>query len=175
MGTVDIREDEPEWFPGIGSTPYLGRVRLLAAERLVGLIAPDHTWSMEYSGALLVVDVPEVPDGEAPTIRNHIQVLWDGRTLGGYWGCSHLWDDFDEQDEEALVVRGVPMTGEQAADVAVGWLAGQLRRPLDLEVWERGGRRARRWVLADTGSVLGSRGGWFTRRGEPTAVTRLRP
>jgi hypothetical protein len=39
------------------------------------------------------------PDGELLVINNHIQVLCDGRVLGGYWGCSRVWDDFDEPDE----------------------------------------------------------------------------
>lgn len=128
---------------------------------------------VEPIGPLLAVDVPGVPDGEVPVIDNHVSVLWDGSLLGGYWGCSHVWDDFDERDDEALVVSEPAMTDAEAAERAVAWLAQQLSRPLDEEIW-RGGRLVvgRRWVLADTRMVLGARG---FRWGVPSAVTRLRP
>lgn len=122
---------------------------------------------------MLAVDLPDVPDGEMPVINNRIYVLWDGSLLGGYWGCSHVWDDFDERDDEALVMSDATMTDAEAAERAVAWLAQQLSRPLDQEVW-RAGRLVvgRRWVLADTRSVLGARG---FRWGAPSSVTRLRP
>jgi hypothetical protein len=51
------------------------------------------------------------------------------------------------------------MTDAEAAERAVAWLAQQLSRPLDLEVW-RAGRVVvgRRCGLDDTRRVLGSRG-----------------
>ena len=127
---------------------------------------------VEPVGPLLAVDVPGVPDGEVPVINNHIYVLWDGGLLGGYWGCSHVWDDFDERDGEALVVSEPTMTDAEAAERAVAWLAQQLSRPLDVEVW-RVGRLVvgRRWVLADSRSVLGARG---LRWRSPSSVERLR-
>ncbi|MGY1717638.1 hypothetical protein ACI8AG_01120 [Blastococcus sp. SYSU DS0552] len=163
-----------EWFPSESTTPFLEQARRVAPSQLDQLVRPVDTWGMaEPIGPLLAVDVPDVPDGEVPVINNHVYVRWGGQLLGGYWGCSHVWDDFDERDEEALVVSGATMTDAEAATRAVTWLAQQLSRPLDLEVW-RAGRfvLGRRWVLADTRTALGARG---CRWGSPSSVTRLRP
>jgi hypothetical protein len=127
-------------------------------------------------GSVLTIDVPGVPAGERPVITNNLQVLWDGGLLGGNWGCGHLWDEFDERDEEALVVRGVSLTDEAAAEVAVDWLARQLRRPLDHEVWLHGDEVVfQRWVLSDSSREVGRRG--RRRRAQRRAtmtITRLR-
>jgi hypothetical protein len=164
------------WFPSDRTTPFLQRVRDLAPERLGHLLGSGETWETDYAGCLLIVDVPQVPDGKWPVITNHIQVRWDDGLLGGYWGDAYLWDDFDPRDEEALVVRGVPMTDAQAAETAVDWLARQLSRPLDHQVWKNGGQtRGQRWVLADTGREIGRHGSRRARRGPPTLATRLRP
>ncbi len=115
---------------------------------------------VEPIGPLLAVDVPDVPDGEIPVINNLIRVLWDGSVLDGYWGCSRVWDDFDEHDDEALVIPYATRTDAEAAERAVARLAEQLRRPLDLEVSPTGRVVVgRRWVLDDTRRVLG-RGDW---------------
>ncbi|GAA3177935.1 hypothetical protein GCM10010531_34690 [Blastococcus jejuensis] len=173
---MSSRENATEWFPSDRTTPFLRRVRTLASELLVHLVEPGETWETDYAGCLLMVDLPEVPDGKWPVITNHIQVRWDDGFLGGYWGDTYLWDDFDERDEEALVVRGVPMTDDEAAEVAVSWLARQLRRPLDHQVWKKGDRVvAEKWVLSDTGREVGRRGGRRASRGSPTSTTRLRP
>jgi hypothetical protein len=171
---MSASQDGEEWFPSASATPFLDHARSLAPTQLGRLIVPTDTWAMvEPIGPLLAVDVPDVPDGEVPVINNHIQVLWDGGLLGGYWGCSHVWDDFDERDEEALVVPDANMTDAEAAERAVAWLAEQLSRPLDLEVWRAGGLVVgRRWVLADTRTALGARG---LRWRSPSSVTRLRP
>ena len=169
-------QDATTWFPSERTTPFLERVRALAPERLGHLVDPGETWETDYAGCLLMADVPDVPDGKWPVITNHIQVRWDDGFLGGYWGDTYLWDDFDERDEEALVVRGLPMTDDQAAEAAVAWLARQLSRPLDHQVWRKGEQVvAQRWVLADTGREVGRRGNRRARRGSPTVVTRLRP
>lgn len=123
-----------------------------------------------------MADLSDIPDGEMPVITNHIQILWNSDTLGGYWGCTHLWDDFDERKKETLVVRGVPMSDAEAAEQAMGWLHRQLSRPIDMEVWKSGDRVvARRWVLSDTGYVIGKRGRWQWRRRPPAEVIPLRP
>ena len=171
---MSASRDGEEWFPNESTTPFLEQARRVAPSLLDQLVRPVDTWGMgEPIGPLLAVDVPDVPDGEVPVINNHIYVRWDGQLLGGYWGCSHVWDDFDERDEEALVVSDASMTDSEAAARAVAWLAQQLSRPLDVEVW-RAGRLllGRRWVLTDTGTVLGARG---LRPGSPSSVTRLRP
>lgn len=117
-----------------------------------------------------------IPDGGLLGTNNHIQVAWEDGVLGGYWGDVHLWDGFDERDEEALVVRGQTLTDDEAAEAAVAWLARQLSRPLDHEVWRKDGRVVgQRWVLADTGREIGRRGSRLARRSSPAVVTRLRP
>ncbi len=177
QGHASTQHDPAQWFSGEGGTPFLAHVRRIAPERLGGLIPSAQTWArIDLGGSLLAVDVPDVPDGELSVINNHIQVLWDEHALGGYWGCSHIWDDFDERDPEALVVRDESIEDEEAAQKAVAWLAHQLSRPLDFQVWKRGNRvLARQWVLSDTGRVIGARGSWLFQRGAPTEVTRLRP
>jgi hypothetical protein len=167
---------ESEWFESDRTTPFLERVRALAPEELGQLIEPGETREFDYAGSLLMVDVPDVPDGKWPVIYNHIQVRWDDGFLGGCWGDTYLWDDFDPRDEEALIVRGLLMTDEEAAEAAVAWLARQLSRPLDHQVWKKGAQVvAQRWVLADTGREVGRRGSRRARHGSPTLVTRLRP
>ena len=164
------------WFSSGRTTPFLARARVLAPERLGHLVGFGETRETDYAGCLLMVDVPQIPDGKRPVITNHIQVRWDDGFLGGYWGDAYLWEDFDARDDEALVVRGVPMTDDQAAETAVAWLARQLSRPLDHEVWKKGEQTmAQRWVLADTGREIGRRGSRRARRGPPTLVMRLRP
>jgi hypothetical protein len=164
------------WFPSRASTPFTVRARELAATRLSGLVpAAASSADGEIPGSTLMIAVPGVPAGERPVITNLVQVLWDRGLLGGYWGCNHLWDGFDERDDEALLVRGVPLTDEVAAEIAVDWLASQLRRPLDHEVWQRADAVVfQRWVLSDTGRELGRRGHRGLRRGLTRTITRLR-
>ena len=182
MPAVADHEDETTWFPSApwsrreGTTAFLERVRALAAERLGHLIEAGDTWETDYAGCLLMVDVPGVTDGGLRGSDNHLQVAWRDGVLGGYWGDGHLWDGFDERDEEALVVRGLALTDDEAAEAAVEGLARQLSRPLDHQVWTKGdGVVAQRWVLADTGRAIGRWGSRLARRGAPTVVTRLRP
>jgi hypothetical protein len=178
---VADQQDETTWFPsaewsrGEGTTPFLERVRALAPERLGHLIEAGDTWETDYAGCLLMVDLPGIPDGGLRGTNNHIQVAWEDGVLGGYWGDVHLWDGFDERDEEALVVRGPTLTDAEAAEAAVAWLARQLSRPLDHQVWKEDRVVGQRWVLVDTGREVGRRGSRLARRGSPTVVTRLRP
>jgi hypothetical protein len=165
------------WFPCRDEDPFLHRVRDLAPSILGDQVAPEATVAFtELGRTLLVVEVPQVPGGETPVITNQLQVRLDERTLCGYWGCSHLWDDFDEPDPEALIVRGVPMTVEIMAEQAVDWLSEQLSRPVEFQEWSRRGRVvAERWVLKDTGRELGSRGSRLARRRPPDRVAQIRP
>lgn len=159
LSAVSGQEHATGWFLGGRTTPFLERVRALAPGRLGHLVDPGHTWQTDYAGCLLMVDVPQVPDGKRPVDTNHIQVRWDNGFLGGYWSDAYLWDDFDARDEETLVVRGVPLTDGQAAEAAVDWLARQLNRPLDHQVWKNAEQTmAQRWVLADTGREIARRG-----------------
>ena len=87
-----------------------------------------------------------------------LQVAYAPGFVGGYWGCSHIWDDFDSNDPEALFVAA-ELTPEQGAERGVAWLAEQLRRPRVRQEWRPSllSRGAVRWVLTDTGRVLGGR------------------
>ena len=178
---------EPGWFASSaqpspeGERPpasirFLDQVRRWAPDRLGHLVRPSDTSELEHGGCVLLVDLPGFPDLEGPPVDNVLQVLWDGTELAGHWGDGNLWAGLDGRDAEALIIRGYPLTDDEAADGAVSWIAAQLARPVDLQLWTRGSEVVgRRWVLADTGRVLGRRGGVFARFGEPTEVLRLRP
>lgn len=120
--------------------------------------------------------MPGVPDGEWPVITNHLQVLYAPNFLGGYWGCAHLWDDFDPDNPESMHYPWA-VEPDEAADMAVGWISRQLRRPLVREEWDRkllGG--ATRWVLTDTGRVVGRRGRLSARRrSRPDRLIHIAP
>lgn len=144
---------------------YLARLDSLLLVALAERVDPREVGSLQYGGVLIWLTVPDVPDGESPVISNHLQVLYNAQALGAYWGCSHLWDDYDEQDPEHLCVPISEVAPEDAAERAAQWLRVQLRRPLVRQEWHRRGRSAaRRWVLTDTGTVIGSRG-WMFRHG----------
>ncbi len=152
-------ENATTWFRSDRTTRFLERVRSLAPERLGHLVEPGATWETDYAGCLLIVDVPEVGDDRFRIVYNHLQIRWDHGVLGGYWGDSYLWDEFDERDDEALHVRGLPLSDEQAADAALDWLARQLSRPLDHQIWMQNEEVvAERWIVADTGLEIGRRG-----------------
>ncbi len=155
-------------------------LRALASERLGHLLEPGDTWETDDTGCLLMVDVPGVPDGgllgTTTTSRTTSRSL--GRTApSAATGDVHRWDGFHERDEEALVVRGLMLTDDEAAEGAVSWLAWQLSWPVDHQVSKKVGDRvvAQRWVLADAGREIGRRGNRLARRGSPMVVTRLRP
>ena len=148
-----------------GEVRYLSRLDSLLSAALAGRVDPSEVGSIQYGGVLMWLAVPGVPDGESPVISNQLQVLNNAQLLGAYWGCSHPWDDYDEQDLEHLSVPVSDVAPEDAAKRAAQWLTAQLRRPLVRQEWDRrGGSAARRWVLTDTGRVLGSRG-WMFRHG----------
>ncbi len=142
--------------------PAIGRRRsciacAVAPERLYHLIEPGDTWETDYAGCLLMVVVPGVPEGPWTRLTRCIQVRWDEGVLAGYWGDRYLWDDFDAWDQEAMLVRGLPLTENQAAEAALAWLVAQLSRPLDHHLWRRSGEVvAERLVLADTGREIGA-------------------
>ena len=96
--------------------------------------------------------------------------------LGGYWGCSHLWDDFDPADPEALHVTG-DLTPQKAAEAAVRWMAQQLHRPLVVQEWDNrlSGTKARRWVLTDTGRLVAGKRRVPRCRPVPSRVLSLWP
>ena len=163
-----------DWFEGavdggLDAETFLARVRELAPAALAGLVDPDDTDAIPY-GCVLTVDVPGVPASEWPAYSHMLQVLYAPGLLGGYWGCSHLWDDCDPDDPEALHVTD-DLTPEQAAERAVYWLAEQLRRPLVRQEWNARwyGVGLSRWVLTDTGRVVAGRHRPPRRRPEPTA------
>jgi hypothetical protein len=141
---------------------YLVRLDSLLPEALGDRVDPTEVRSLDYGGVLIWLTVPDVPDGESPVISNHLQVLYNAQALGAYWGCSHLWDDYDKRDPEHLCVPTSGVAPEDAAERAAQWVKEQLRRPLVRQEWDRRGRTAaRRWVLTDTGRVIGSRGSMF--------------
>lgn len=173
VGVTDEGATE-EWFHSDSSAPFIEQVRGLADEFLAGLVEPGATWAMTgFGDALICVTVPEIPDEKNPAT---IQVMWDRGSLGGYWGDAYLFDDWDANDPEALVVRGIELDEVRAASLTLSWLAEQLRRPVELREWRKGDRVvAQRWLLADTGSVIRQRGSWVARRGPVSAVINLRP
>ena len=144
---------------------YLARLDALLPAALAGRVEPDEVGSIAYGGVMIWLTVPGVPDSEWPVITNQLQVLYNAQSLGAYWGCSHLWDDYDEDNPEHLNVAASDLEPESAAERAADWVAEQLHRPLVRQEWDRRGFfPAMQWVLADTGTVLGSRG-WVFRRG----------
>ena len=143
---------------------YLLRLDALLPDALAGRVDLDEVGSIWYGGVLTWLTVPAVPSGEVPVINNHLQVLYNAQALGAYWGCSHLWDDYDDANPEHLAQPASNLTPEAAAERAAEWLSDQLRRHLVRQEWDRlGNSPAVRWVLADNGTVLGSRG-WVFRR-----------
>lgn len=154
----------PRWLdPGCARTDaesrYVARLAQLLPAAAGDRVSAHDVGQLQYGGVCAWITLPHVPAGEWPVIANTLQVLYDGRLLGAYWGCAHLWDEYDEQDPEHLHVDATALTPERAAEVAAGWLARQLRRPLVRQEWDRRALGpALRWVLTDTGTVLGSRG-----------------
>ena len=175
--TGDGLEAGSRWFDGKVESAFVGRARDKAALALGGLVPADETWALgDFGDGLLVVDVPHLPASEQPVINSSIQVLWERGSLRGYWGCGHLFDDFDPADKEALLLQGLPLDDAKAADMAVDWLVHELRRPLVFQTWTKGEQVvAQRWVLTDTDRVLGAKGSRWAMRGTPTAVSEVRP
>jgi hypothetical protein len=83
---------------------YLARLDALLPGALMDRVGPEEVGSCGYGGVCVWLSVPDVPDGEAPVISNTLQVLYNAQFLG-YWGCGHLWDDYDERDPEHLHVE----------------------------------------------------------------------
>jgi hypothetical protein len=161
------------WFPGeVDGGPeadaFLEQVRKLAPRHLADRVRPEDTAAVRY-GCLLTVEVPGVPKREWPVYTHLLQVMWQENHLGGYWGCSHLWDEYDPTEPSALDEAG-RQAPDQAAAKATRWLAEQLHRPLVVEEWDRPltSRPIRRWVLADTGDYVAGR-----RRRPPGAPDRI--
>ncbi len=171
FATLDPDPDQPAL-----ATPFIHRVRAQAPQRIGHLVRPSDTSRLERGGCVLLIEVPGFPDLPGSPIDNVIQVMWDGIELAGHWGSRHRWDDFDARDEEALVVRGLRLDDERAADAAMEWLATQLTRPVEQRLWTRRAEVVgRTWVLSDTGRVLGRRGGMLSRLGSPAEVVVVRP
>lgn len=164
--------DSPE---GDDGSLFLVRVRELAPAALTDRVDPSETAIHPY-GCLIGIQVPGVPASEWPVYRHHLQVLFEPGLLGGYWGCSHLWDDFDPADPEALNITAA-LGPDEAADLAVAWLRQQLHRPLVVQEWDQRlyGTTLRRWVLADTGRVLAGKARPPRRRPSPDRVVQLWP
>ncbi len=154
---------------------YLGHLDSLLPLALAGRVDPTEVGSLWYGGVIIWLTVPEVPDGERPVISNQLQVLYNAQALGAYWACSHLWDDYDERDPEHLHLPTAGLAPEEAAERAAEWLGAQLLRPLVRQEWDRWARPpAQRWVLTDTGAVIGQRGRVFRRsRRAPSRVIPL--
>ena len=138
---------------------YLARLDALLPGALMDRVDPEEVGSCWYGGACVWLSVPDVPDGEAPVISNTLQVLYNAQFLGAYWGCGHLWDDYDERDPEHLHVEVGDLSPERAAELAAAWLEAQLHRPLVRQEWDRPLLGpAVRWVLTDSDRVIGKRG-----------------
>jgi len=168
-----------DWFVGsVKDRPdaeaFLARVRELAPAELGDLVEAVATGAVPY-GCVLTVKVPGVPASEWPVYTHLLQVMYEPSMLGGYWGCSHLWDDYYPNDPEVLNVTD-ELTVGQAAARAVQWLQEQLRRPVVRQEWDGRwyGVGASRWVLTDTGRVVAGRRRPPRRRPEPDRVVALR-
>ena len=147
----------------------------LAPAAFGDLLDPQRIGVVYLGGVLLHAPVPGVPVSESPVISNQLQLLYAPGFLGGYWGCSHLWDDWDEEDPEALHIT-LDLAPAQAAERAVEWVTDQLRRPVARQEWTSLLRRTQqRWVLEDTGRELGRRGLGLLRRRAPDRTVRVRP
>ena len=170
---VDVEWSVGSVESGPDAEAFLARVRELAPAALSGLVSADDTTAYPY-GCVLTVGVPGVPASEWPVHTSTLQVLHTPGLLGGYWGCSHLWDDYDPHDPEALHVTD-ELAPEQAAERAVGWLAEQLRRPLVRQEWNARwyGLGLSRWVLTDSGRVVAGRHRPPRRRPHPDRVIVL--
>lgn len=162
------------WFAGAvaggaNADAFLHRVRQLAPAALTGRVAPESTAAHRY-GCLIVVEVPGVPRSEWPVHTHLLQVMWEAEHLGGYWGCSHLWEDYDPNEPGVLAVAAA-LSPDGAAERAAAWLTEQLNRPLVVEEWDRRLLAApvRRWVLSDTGQYVAGRRR-RPRRGAPDRV-----
>lgn len=133
LGGQAMLEVMDEWFGGRveggeHAQAFLDAARQAAPDLLGGLVDPDNTGAVPY-GCLLMVDVPGVLPSEWPVNTHLLQVMFAPGWVGGYWGCSHLWDDWDADDPEALVIDG-EHSPEELGRRAVSWSAEQLRRPL---------------------------------------------
>lgn len=102
--------EDDEWFDG--PTPaddaeraFVARLRDLAPQAVGDRVSAADTALFPY-GCLVTVDVPDAPANEVPVYTHQLQVLFAPGLLGGYWGCSHLWGDYDPADPEALHVAG---------------------------------------------------------------------
>lgn len=175
------RDDPPVetdiWFAGrVEGGPdaeaFLAHVQQLAPTVLGGLVPSGNTAAYPY-GCVIGVAVPGVPPSERPVHAHQLQVSYAPGFLGAYWGCLHLWDDFDPADPEALHVT-TELRPDEAAERAVAWLAHELQRPRVREEWDRRWLgTSTRWVLADTGRVLGGRSRPPRGRPEPDRVIPL--
>ena len=147
---------------------YLTRLDAILPSALAGFVDPSEVGSLWYGGVLVWLSVPGVPDGEIPVINNTLQVLYNAGSLRAYWGCSHLWDDYDELDPEHLSHATGDLPPEAVADMAASWLARQLRRPLVRQEWDRGPLSpVVRWTLIDSGTEIGRKGRLFRHRRRP--------
>lgn len=134
---------------------FLARVQSDAEGALDGLVAPEATSAFPVMGCLLTVEVPGIPASEWPVHAHQLQVLRTPGFLGGYWGCSHLWDEFDPDDPDSFSVDA-GLAPEVAAAQALAWVRTQLVRPRAIQEWDRKWRTpGRRWILEDTGTALG--------------------
>jgi hypothetical protein len=170
------------WFPGEGqdvpgAEEFLRCLRALAGAALSGRVTPEDTVAYPYEGCLVCVGVPGVPALDRPCARDDLELLFRPGLLGGYWGCRHLWDDFDPRDPEALHVSD-DLSPATAAEVGLAWLREQLQRPLVREEWDDrwSGTSTQRWVLTDTGKVVaGRRPRWPRRHADPDRTIVLWP
>jgi hypothetical protein len=139
------------------------------ARFLAVLRAHDEAWrsaGVEPSGTTVLtglvplhvqVDLPGLPAD-----RVNLQVaFWTtgprGTGVEGQWGDDHL---LDGGTAGGMEVFGLPADPEELAGFAVRWLTRALAAPVDRADWvgRDGEVVASRWVLAESGAVVGSRG-----------------
>jgi len=81
----------------------------------------------------------------------------ESRVVVGPDPTGQLVGDIDTRNE-GTIVRREAATPDGTASVVADWIEGELRRPIERHEWDRSSWRERfkhrRWVMADTGTVL---------------------
>lgn len=171
-----------EWFACSDATPsqeaFLKPLRARAAAWGAYGIGSDDTLVYEYTDPVRLIAAVDVYDPDANLIVGTVRIEFDGAALRGRWGSSHFCDAIDPADPDSIGIERPGITPEEAARLAADWLESQVRRPLERQDWRRDGTTFhRRWVLADSGTVLCWRDEANTQRADlptPDQVTPLR-
>ena len=164
------------WFPGEGQSPdeqtFLAEVRRLAATAGLVDATPADTTLHVWDGALvLLVDPPGLRDCPVEPVLEVVAHLGATPLLGSGWETNgYLADAFEPMD-----LDGVARKPDALACLAHGWLAAELRRPLERATWRsRWGGASTLVRYADSGQPVWGHLSRRQRNRPPDEVTRLR-